>query len=90
MGLLRHRIGQDPLVDTGAVGLAARYIPGGDGMNVGGDWYDSFQLPDGRLALIIGDVVGRGVGGPQPWVSFATPAAHTPTKDSVPRPRSSD
>jgi serine phosphatase RsbU (regulator of sigma subunit)/anti-sigma regulatory factor (Ser/Thr protein kinase) len=58
---LQQSLLPDPLVDTAAVGLAARYIPGGDGMNVGGDWYDSFQLPDGRLAMIIGDVVGRGV-----------------------------
>ncbi|MFS8478764.1 MAG: SpoIIE family protein phosphatase [Micromonosporaceae bacterium] len=43
------------------VGLAARYQPGGRGTSVGGDWYDAFPLPDGRLALAIGDVMGRGV-----------------------------
>ena len=41
--------------------LAARYQPGGQGTSVGGDWYDAFPLPDGRLALAIGDVMGRGV-----------------------------
>lgn len=40
--------------------IAARYVPAeGD---LGGDWYDAFQLPDGRMALVIGDVVGHGLG----------------------------
>lgn len=39
--------------------IAARYVPAeGD---LGGDWYDAFPLPDGRLALVIGDVVGHGL-----------------------------
>ena len=41
--------------------LAARYVAAGTGMEVGGDWYDAVELPDGRLALTIGDVVGHGV-----------------------------
>src|SRR5947209_2192783 len=41
--------------------LAARYLPGGAGSEVGGDWYDALALPDGRLALVMGDVAGRGV-----------------------------
>jgi putative methionine-R-sulfoxide reductase with GAF domain len=40
--------------------LAARYLPGDDG-GVGGDWYDVFRLPEGRVGLVIGDVVGRGL-----------------------------
>ena len=42
--------------------LAARYMAGGDGLEVGGDWYDSFVLPAGRLGLCVGDVVGHGLG----------------------------
>lgn len=42
------------------VRVAARYRPGGGGASVGGDWYDVVCLPDGRLALTIGDVMGRG------------------------------
>jgi anti-sigma regulatory factor (Ser/Thr protein kinase) len=30
-------------------------------VDVGGDWYDAFTLPDGRTALVVGDVVGKGV-----------------------------
>ena len=41
--------------------LAARYEPGGDGSTVGGDWYDAIALPGGRVAVAIGDVVGRGI-----------------------------
>lgn len=40
--------------------LSATYRPG-DSAVVGGDWYDAFELADGRLALTIGDVAGRGV-----------------------------
>src|SRR5690606_7995600 len=29
---------------------------------VGGDWYDVFVLPSGRVGLVIGDVIGRGLG----------------------------
>ena len=42
--------------------LAARYLPGGAGIDVGGDWYDVTPLGGGRVALSIGDVVGRGLG----------------------------
>jgi GAF domain-containing protein/anti-sigma regulatory factor (Ser/Thr protein kinase) len=41
--------------------IAWRYKAGADGVDVGGDWYDVFDLPRGRIALVIGDVVGRGV-----------------------------
>jgi len=43
------------------VTLAARYLPGGNGATVGGDWYDAIALPGGRVAVVIGDVVGRGI-----------------------------
>ena len=41
--------------------LSAKYLPAGAGIKIGGDWYDVFQLPNGRMAFVIGDVVGRGV-----------------------------
>ena len=40
--------------------FAARYAPA-DAGPVGGDWYDAFELPDGRIGLVIGDVAGHGV-----------------------------
>ena len=39
---------------------AARYLPAAGG-SLGGDWYDLFTLAGGRVALAVGDVVGRGV-----------------------------
>ncbi|WP_159770545.1 ATP-binding SpoIIE family protein phosphatase [Streptomyces sp. HM190] len=33
-----------------------------DSAGVGGDWVNSFPLPDGRTALVVGDVVGHGLG----------------------------
>ena len=41
--------------------FSAKYLPAGSGIKIGGDWYDVFQLHNGRLAFVIGDVVGRGV-----------------------------
>ncbi|GAC1324971.1 MAG: hypothetical protein NVSMB25_23000 [Thermoleophilaceae bacterium] len=41
---------------------AARYMPGGTGADVGGDWYDAIALDGGRLGLAMGDVVGHGIG----------------------------
>ena len=40
--------------------LAARYIPGAR-VGVGGDWYDSFELPSGHTGLVIGDIAGSGL-----------------------------
>ncbi|EST26181.1 ATP-binding SpoIIE family protein phosphatase [Streptomyces niveus] len=42
--------------------VAARYVPTGGGLQVGGDWYDIIPLPGGtRVALVIGDVQGHDV-----------------------------
>ncbi|MFD3941445.1 SpoIIE family protein phosphatase [Streptomyces sp. NPDC058579] len=52
-----------PVLGPGIPGLhvAARYVPTGGGLQVGGDWYDMIQLPGGRIALVIGDVQGHDV-----------------------------
>ena len=39
----------------------AAYLPGAQEAAVGGDWYDAFRLPDGRIAFSIGDVAGHGL-----------------------------
>lgn len=41
--------------------LAVRYVPACHGLNVGGDWYDAFAMPDGRIGLSIGDVQGHNI-----------------------------
>ncbi|GAA1198031.1 PAS domain S-box-containing protein [Kitasatospora gansuensis] len=43
------------------VEVAYRYVPGSSGTEVGGDWFDVIPLPDGRTALVVGDVMGHGL-----------------------------
>lgn len=47
------------LADVVGVNVAARYLPARE--EVGGDWYDVFELPRGRVGVVIGDVVGHGI-----------------------------
>ncbi|MFF3272139.1 SpoIIE family protein phosphatase [Streptomyces chrestomyceticus] len=47
--------------DIPGMTVAARYVPTGGGLEVGGDWYDMITLPSGRFALVIGDVQGHDV-----------------------------
>jgi phosphoserine phosphatase RsbU/P len=53
--LLPSRLPKVPGVE-----LAARYVPGHDA-GVGGDWYDVFELPSGRVGVVVGDVSGHGL-----------------------------
>ncbi|WP_407555421.1 SpoIIE family protein phosphatase [Streptomyces sp. Pv4-95] len=48
-------------VEQSAVVTAARYLPSGSRAGVGGDWYDVIPLSGARVALVVGDVVGRGL-----------------------------
>ena len=43
------------------VEVASRYLPGSVATEVGGDWYDVIPLSCGRVALVVGDVMGRGL-----------------------------
>ncbi|WP_042424365.1 PP2C family protein-serine/threonine phosphatase [Streptacidiphilus anmyonensis] len=40
---------------------AVRYRPAVGALNVCGDWYDLVELPDDRMAVAVGDVVGHGL-----------------------------
>jgi anti-sigma regulatory factor (Ser/Thr protein kinase) len=42
-------------------GFAARYQPSASPLQVGGDWYDTVPLPDGRIGIVVGDCVGHGL-----------------------------
>ncbi len=43
------------------IDIHASYLPGAEGTEVGGDWYDVIARPDGSTVLGIGDVMGRGI-----------------------------
>jgi anti-sigma regulatory factor (Ser/Thr protein kinase) len=58
---LQSNLLPESLPDIPGVATAARYIAGGDGVEVGGDWYEVIRLSEDRVGVAIGDVVGRGV-----------------------------
>jgi len=58
--LQRSLLAQE-LPSVPGVSLETRYVPGGAGA-VGGDWYDVIPLPDRRVGLVMGDVMGHGIG----------------------------
>lgn len=58
---LQQSLLPDRLPEVAGVELAARFRPGSPDADVGGDWYDVFGLPDGRVVLVVGDVMGKGV-----------------------------
>jgi anti-sigma regulatory factor (Ser/Thr protein kinase)/putative methionine-R-sulfoxide reductase with GAF domain len=57
--LLQRSLLPKRLPEIVGVAAAARYLPASD--EVGGDWYDVFELPRGRIGVAIGDVVGHGL-----------------------------
>jgi serine phosphatase RsbU (regulator of sigma subunit)/anti-sigma regulatory factor (Ser/Thr protein kinase) len=59
--IMQRSLLPDELPEIPGIRFSAKYLPAGSGIKIGGDWYDIFQLADGRLAFVIGDVVGRGV-----------------------------
>jgi PAS domain S-box-containing protein len=57
IALQRAILGPSELPD----GFAVRYEPATQPLEVGGDWYDTVALPDGRIGIVVGDCVGRGL-----------------------------
>jgi anti-sigma regulatory factor (Ser/Thr protein kinase) len=58
---LQRALLPERLPDHELVHFDAAYIPATEEAIVGGDWYDAFTLPDGRIAISIGDVAGHGL-----------------------------
>ncbi|MEV7862873.1 SpoIIE family protein phosphatase [Streptomyces hirsutus] len=57
IALQRAILGPSNLPD----GFAVRYEPATQPLEVGGDWYDTVRLQDGRIGIVVGDCVGRGL-----------------------------
>jgi serine phosphatase RsbU (regulator of sigma subunit)/DNA-binding response OmpR family regulator/anti-sigma regulatory factor (Ser/Thr protein kinase) len=58
--VLQSSLLPDALPEHPRLELAARYLPGELGAQIGGDWYDALQLDRDRVAVMIGDIVGHG------------------------------
>ncbi len=59
--IMQRALLPDALPQIPGMRFSAKYLPAGSGVKIGGDWYDVVQLTNGRIAFVIGDVVGRGV-----------------------------
>ncbi|HSE54224.1 MAG TPA: SpoIIE family protein phosphatase [Nocardioidaceae bacterium] len=58
---LQRSLLPQPTVELEHLEVATYYRAGVEGTQVGGDWYDVIELGAGRTALVVGDVMGRGV-----------------------------
>jgi sigma-B regulation protein RsbU (phosphoserine phosphatase) len=47
--------------DDPRISVASLYRPAVADLEVGGDWHDAFALPDDKVGIVVGDVVGRGL-----------------------------
>jgi serine phosphatase RsbU (regulator of sigma subunit)/anti-sigma regulatory factor (Ser/Thr protein kinase) len=57
---LQRRLLPPRRADLPDLDVANRYLPAA-GASLGGDWFDVFPVPNGRIALVVGDVVGHGI-----------------------------
>jgi GAF domain-containing protein/anti-sigma regulatory factor (Ser/Thr protein kinase) len=57
---LQQRLLPSEVAESSTLEADARYLPAA-GSSLGGDWYDVFALAGGRVAVVVGDVVGHGV-----------------------------
>ena len=60
-GTLQRALLPSGMPEVPGLRLRAVYVPSSQEPSIGGDWYDVFRLPDGRVALAIGDVAGHGL-----------------------------
>lgn len=57
---LQERLLPKSLPEVPGLDVAARYVPAGDVLQAGGDFYDLFEMEDGSWKAVIGDVCGKG------------------------------
>jgi hypothetical protein len=58
---LQQALLTEPRPPHADVECAARYLPTGSDIEIGGDWYDTVPLPCGKTLLAVGDVMGHGL-----------------------------
>ncbi len=83
---LQSSLAASPLPALERFELAVHYAPGGDELeHVGGDWYDAVRTRTGTLALVVGDVMGRGVGAATTMIRVRAGIRGLLTVDPAPR-----
>lgn len=60
-GALQHALLPSVVPAVPGLEIAVRYVAATDGASVGGDWYDVMGLDEGRVGLVVGDVVGHDI-----------------------------
>ncbi|MFK0156588.1 SpoIIE family protein phosphatase [Streptomyces sp. NPDC090499] len=58
---LQRSLLPDSVPRQAGVEVASRYLPADPGAGIGGDWFDVIPLSGARVALVVGDVAGRGI-----------------------------
>jgi integral membrane sensor domain MASE1/anti-sigma regulatory factor (Ser/Thr protein kinase) len=58
---LQRSLLPDHLPDAPGFEFASRYLPASADIELGGDWYDVFAMPQGRYGFVVGDVAGHGI-----------------------------
>jgi PAS domain S-box-containing protein len=58
---LQHSMLPSSLVEDPRLEIATAYLASTDMLEVGGDWYETFQRDDGRIGVAVGDVVGHDI-----------------------------
>jgi PAS domain-containing protein len=61
VAMLQAAILPRELPSLSGIDVAAEYVAASEDMEVGGDWFDVFALPDGAVAVAVGDVAGKGI-----------------------------
>lgn len=61
VGVLQRQLLPAGLPILPGLQIGGSYLPAAGGCTAGGDWFDAVPLPDGRTALVVGDVAGHGV-----------------------------
>ncbi|HLM65165.1 MAG TPA: SpoIIE family protein phosphatase [Acidimicrobiales bacterium] len=59
--MLQHDLLPAAMPPVPNLDVSVRYLPGEATSHAGGDWYDLFELGDGKVGLVVGDVTGHGV-----------------------------
>ncbi len=58
---LQHSLLPEENPEFPGLEIAVRYVPGVDGVDIGGDWYDVIGVDEGKVIIVVGDVSGRGL-----------------------------